>query len=896
MDLSKLPIKKFAVVWMGLVKKIKEDPIKNFIEAPGFMDFKPSPAQKVALKIIFGQELDYIIKQKIWKETIDSEGRFDLVEEELYETELYERMTGKPYLYQGEPTEETIINMIDLIIGRRGGKCLAEGTLVKTPTGSRAIETLKEKDLVYGYNKDGTVTLTPILQVHDQGIKEVFDLVNGEEIIATCTAEHRWLAHNTKTGERKVRHLNDFDTLDAISKERVPICGGNRHIETAYSAGIFLGVSCFLDHEQTCDLEEVRSWNRESQLQFVAGLIDSEGNVCFDKKENRVCLEISLQAKDVITTLKYLYLDLFGVNINITEDDRPKYRNGKIYRLRSNTNDCLRIIKELDPFLVTPEKKYKKEYEEIKPHNSNDLFVGVRKTNRRKVQTYDLSLGNDSHLYLLANDTVTHNTTLSAMLAIYCAITTNWKPFLRKTPTAHVLLLSHSRDFSDEVLDLIRELIEESPVLTRLINKQKKNTTSTMNLVMPFIVDKRIQKSRVTIKVGAASKKTTRGTAACAVLCDEIAYWNLDENLKETDAEILKAVRPNMKQFGRKAMMIKLSSPGIKQGVLYGENQKWIADELPSNYVVFKNPSWVWNTILPKQEFIDEWTLDQDGFDTEYRSNFVDSLSNFILPEFIELAVQNGIRFNPPEPKEKGSRITYKAAIDAAFKKDRFTFSVVGHTGNRIKQFISKGWEGTRTEPIKANVVALYIRQICKEYDIPMVAADQFSFQPLKEIFEQYGIILEEYTFNPTFKKKIYFNLKRLIHSQQLDLLDNPIQTKEIKELIVEQAASGNIKISHPTGGTDDFADSTAIACHLVTEEMGGSLKADFKIAERSYGIKTDINGTALSAPSPEMLSEQFGQSIMDNSDDFIKHPETGKLVRKDELEDEPDDGMGALF
>lgn len=479
-------------------------------------------------------------------------------------------------------------------------------------------------------------------------------------------------------------------------------------------------------------------------------------------------------------------------------------------------------------------------------------------------------------------------TTLAAMLAIYCAIITNWRPYLQKTPFATVLVLSHSREFSDEVLEIIRTFIETSPVLKRLINLKKKNTTSTMNLSVPFFDDSRkITYSRVQIKVGAASSKTTRGIAACAVICDEIAFWNLDENMKETDEKIMKAVRPATKQFGRKALLIKISSPGIKQGVLYKEFLKWGKGELPSTYSVFKAPSWVWNTILPKEEFIEEWELDQDGFDTEYRANFVDSLSNFILPEFIDMATIKGATFNPPEAKR--SQVVYRAAIDAAFKKDHFTFSVVGHFENRIKQYVLKGWKGTKKNPVKAKDVAEYARTICKEYGIDEVAADQYSFEPLREIFAQYGVTLIEKPFSLTFKKQIYFNLKRLIHSQQMDLLDVEELSKELKELVIEQTGSGQIRIGHPPGGSDDYSDSTAIAAYLAVESAG-TLGYDFEasMGKEDYGVKTDVNGRTFVAPPPELLAESYGYGIKDNSKDYVRDPVTGKLKR---VEDEEDDG-----
>jgi hypothetical protein len=488
-------------------------------------------------------------------------------------------------------------------------------------------------------------------------------------------------------------------------------------------------------------------------------------------------------------------------------------------------------------------------------------------------------------------------TLLSAVIAIYCAISNNWKPFLKKTPFATVLIMSHSREFSDEVLEVIRSLIEASDILSRLVNKDKKNTSSTMNLKTPWILkDGTIQWSRVQIKVSAASSKTTRGVAACAVLCDEIAFWNLSEDMKETDTKIMKAIRPSMKQFGELAMLIKLSSPGIKQGILHQEYKQRQEGILPETYAIFKAPSWVMSPsdVLPAKELVEEWRLDPDGFDNEYRGNFSDSLSNFILPERIDMSILKGVLFQPPE--ETG--IKYHPAIDAAYKGDTFTFSLTGYVNGRLKQFVSKGWKGTKSNPVSAFEVAEFIKTVCKQYRCDEVSADQFSFQPLKEIFEKFGVTLVERVFTPAFKKKIYFNLKKLVHSQQIDLLDNEIQTRELKELVVEQNSTGNIRIGHPNGGSDDYADALAISAFMATEALGQG-QFDFQATGpvKDYGVRTDINGRAFTAPSAELLvqSGHLPEMVADNSDGFRKNPLTGKLERDDD-ENDIDETDGTHF
>ena len=161
---------------------------------------------------------------------------------------------------------------------------------------------------------------------------------------------------------------------------------------------------------------------------------------------------------------------------------------------------------------------------------------------------------------------------------------------------------------------------------------------------------------------------------------------------------------------------------------------------------------------------------------------------------------------------------------------------------------------------------------------------------------------LREYTFAPMFKKKIYFNLKKLINSQQMDLLDHEQQAKELKELVVEQSATGTIKIGHPAGGKDDFADSLAVASFLATEgQTTGKFEFESALPVKSYGVKTDVDGKAFTAPSPEMLvaSGHLAENVMDNSELYGIDPMDGRLKRKDQFEDaeeEEDDGPNFDF
>lgn len=489
--------------------------------------------------------------------------------------------------------------------------------------------------------------------------------------------------------------------------------------------------------------------------------------------------------------------------------------------------------------------------------------------------------------------------TISAVLGLFCGIKEDWSKYLYKHPHATVLVLSHTKEFSQEILEILRTMAQASPVLSRLMDKKKKNTQSTFNLKVPFIYRDAegkdyVKYSRVQIKVGAASKKSTRGIAACAVLCDEIAFWGTEEKSAERDIDILRALKPAMSQFDNKAILIKLSSPGIKQGELYNEYMK--RDSLPPNFVIFKAPSWVWNKILNNQFLATEYKLDPTGFGSEYRADFVDSLSDFISPEMVDLCVMRGVSINPPETKKVD--VTYVAAIDAAFKGDRFTFTIAGFCNGRLKQYVMKAWEGNRKVPVKAHEVAQFIRTVCREYGISRVHADQYAFHPLKEIFEQYGLLLIETPFTNNFKKQIYYNLKTVVHNQKLDLLDHALTITEIKQLQCEQTSTGTVRIGHPVGGHDDCATVIAIASYLLTYSLH---KAGIDVTEiagmDAYDIETDIHGRSLGkAPSGDMLGKIYGYEIFDNSHLWIRDPQTGEYKKVEELEEnEKDSGTGEL-
>lgn len=173
-------------------------------------------------------------------------------------------------------------------------------------------------------------------------------------------------------------------------------------------------------HEKICDLQEIKTWDRVSKLNLLAGILDTDGAVYVN--DASLVLSVSMMAPTVIQTVKYLFLELWGIELGYLIDKRDKYKGGDCHVVFIKHNALIReALKELDALLETPNKKWKEEYA-LLTYQKHAEFTGVKIGNKRVAQTYDLGVANDTHLYLTANGHVTHNSWMLVTLALEAAI------------------------------------------------------------------------------------------------------------------------------------------------------------------------------------------------------------------------------------------------------------------------------------------------------------------------------------------------------------------------------------------------------------------------------------------------------------------------------------------
>lgn len=365
--------------------------------------------------------------------------------------------------------------------GQRAGKTLRVNTQVMTPEGPVAIQNLKRGDMVYGYNLDGTVSPSKVLNVFDNGVQEITSLNYYNKEMFACTDTHRWLFERyISPSSRKKRGLKFQGTIQDMNKETVfsrvfvKIPGGTVREPHAYALGALAGDGCSRQgsknaiwissidsaipkkiqkilgsgslvknhksnynwiiykeniicnhyatwlkgryaHEKIIDLDVVRTWDRESRLNLLAGLIDTDGSLCLVKnkygKPTSLQLNFCSQSRSLCDAFQYLFLSLFQVRLYEQVDRRDKYKNGPCFSLKLKSNFHLkRAWAELDPYLVSLSRKWKPEYDSFPIRNTNPNYINLKKGKRYQEQTYDIEVANETSLFVLAEQgVITHN-------------------------------------------------------------------------------------------------------------------------------------------------------------------------------------------------------------------------------------------------------------------------------------------------------------------------------------------------------------------------------------------------------------------------------------------------------------------------------------------------------
>jgi hypothetical protein len=328
-------------------------------------------------------------------------------------------------------------------------------------------------------------------------------------------------------------------------------------------------------------------------------------------------------------------------------------------------------------------------------------------------------------------------------------------------------------------------------------------------ILSPHIVDLRDDeirlKNNVVVACYACTNSGVRGHTAVAIICDEIAYW-ADENSANPAEQVLAALRPAMVTV-HNAKLIKISSPGTKDGVLWKEFSR--RNEL--DFSVWQLITFEMNPSVPP-EYVDavrKFSLEH--YRREFLAEFTDAINGWIDFERLDLCIVRGCAMLPPR-----SDLNYVAAFDAAFRGDDFALIVAHKTPDEsvVVDFV-KTWTGTKRVPLSFQAVLSEVKEILGLYQINSVTGDQYQSEPIEQYLLKLEIKFNRYSFSALTRGKLFSGLKYLVMQRKIELLDDVELLRQLRNLQEENCERGHFDV-RPSNGKDDRAVTLALAVHVA--------------------------------------------------------------------------------
>ncbi len=369
-----------------------------------------------------------------------------------------------------------------------------------------------------------------------------------------------------------------------------------------------------------------------------------------------------------------------------------------------------------------------------------------------------------------------------ALIAVFLACFRDYRPFLAPGERATVLVIATDRRQARVILRYVTAFLTMVPMLSRMIERETQDGFDLTN--------------SVTIEVGTASAKTTRGYTFAAVLCDELAFWSTDTDAAEPDYAILDAIRPGMATVPG-AMLLCASSPYARRGALWDAWRRWYGkNDAPA--LVWKAATREMNPTVPQRIIDEAMERDPASASAEYGAEFRSDVEAFVSREAVQACVSPGVFERAPISTQR-----YSAFVDPAGGAggDSMTLAIA----HKEKEIAVLDAVREVKPPFSPRATVAEFAVLLKRYRISYVTGDRWGGDWPAEAFREHGII---YRTSELSKSQIYGNALAEINSGKLDLLDHARLIAQLVSLERKTARGGKDSIDHPPGAHDDVCNA----------------------------------------------------------------------------------------
>ncbi|OQP86023.1 hypothetical protein BTR14_13145 [Rhizobium rhizosphaerae] len=383
----------------------------------------------------------------------------------------------------------------------------------------------------------------------------------------------------------------------------------------------------------------------------------------------------------------------------------------------------------------------------------------------------------------------------AALVAVYLACFYDYQQFLAPGERGTVLIIAADKKQARSILRYIAAMLNNIPMLKAMIERETADS---------FDLD-----NSVTIEVGVASFRSTRGYTYVAVLADEIAFWRTDD-AAEPDYAILDAIRPGMATIPN-AMLLCMSSPYARRGALWDAFRRYFGKD--GEPLVWKAATREMNPSV-RQSVIDRATeRDPNSAAAEYGAEFRSDIESYISREAVEGCVEPGVIEKLPL-----GGIFYRAFVDpSGGTSDSMTMAIAHTEQSRAVLDLVREIKA----PFSPEAAVKEFCDLLKLYRVSKVVGDRYAGEWPREQFRKHGI-----SYEPAAKPKsdLYRDMLPVINSRECELLDIPVLVNQICGLERRTARGGRDSIDHSPGAHDDVANAVAGAI-AITKTSGFTLE-----------------------------------------------------------------------
>ena len=395
---------------------------------------------------------------------------------------------------------------------------------------------------------------------------------------------------------------------------------------------------------------------------------------------------------------------------------------------------------------------------------------------------------------------------LAATIVAYEGCFGGHEQYLRKGQKAYIYQIAQDMRMAAYSLHFIYATLKTSRAMMEMVDGE------------PIANEIRL-KNDIVIKVLPPTLKSVRGFACPVAVLDEVGVWYQESDSANPDYEIYRAIKPAQIQFPNK-LLVGISSPYNKQGLLWtnyeaGTEGINLPDERKKefkNVIVIHAPTAaVGNPLVTRESLEEDRDSDPKAFERECLAVFQDSLSGFLSSTQLNKAILSGVK-----ELEYNSSFTYVAAIDPAFRRDAFAFTIfhLDNEGRVVQDVIRRFKNNKLDEQLNPDSILSELAPILKSFNIVTLYSDQYHLESLQQLAFKYGLIIEGVPFKASNKAQIFGSLQQLLNQGRLRLLDNSECLKELRQLERRLTQGGVVQISAPAGAHDDLAACSAICAY----------------------------------------------------------------------------------